>query len=50
MILNEETMNEEYIKGKGSLLENLKKDGEVKVDYQTPDGFDWISFYIVVEK
>lgn len=50
MILNEETMNEEYIKGKGSLLENLKKDGEFEVDYETPGGFGWIRFNIIVEE
>lgn len=49
MILNKETMNEEYIEGKGSLLENLKKNKEVKVEYETPGGFGWIKFCIVEE-
>lgn len=48
-ILNEDTMNEEYIKGEGSLLERLKKNGEVKVEYETPGGFGWINFDIVME-
>lgn len=49
MILNEETMNEEYVKGEGSLLERLKENNEVKVEYETPGGFGWIKFDIVME-